>query len=192
MSNTIFNYKTFTGVQLILLLVFLCGCASTQTGENLQVAIPSPDISSTPAYPETTVIVENSGEICFKNCGNKCYSLEATFAPSGCFSSGCTRVYEQFGQAKVNEQDFKIQFTTRYVVFDPYGPDPEDERQHHTCTADCMNVNVMEFWLGFAPKGTYEIWLGDDYLGDLNVPPNLPNLDPICFANADTNYHYYD
>ncbi|MCB9420981.1 MAG: hypothetical protein H6667_14360 [Ardenticatenaceae bacterium] len=183
MSGFKVNHQNVKLFLMFWLLSSLLGCASFQsqpTTSEIETIEPIP----TPSLPSDVFVVENSGEICFKNC-ERCRSLEATFTPSGCFSSACTRDLSHFGEVNVNEESFTIQFITRYEAFDPYGPQPEDdERGWHTCTTDCKHMNSIQFWIGVVPQGTYSIWLGDDHLGDIPVPTNIPGLEPICFKNA--------
>ena len=177
------NHKSAKLFLMFWLFFSLYGCAFAQN----QLATPEIDAiepSPTKSPFSDVFIVENSGKICFKNC-ERCRSLEATFIPSGCYSSGCTRDVSQFGKVDVNEEALTIKFETRYEAVDPLGPQPEDdERGWHSCSADCKDVGVMKFWLGTVPQGTYSIWLGDDHLGDIPVPTNIPGLEPICFKNA--------
>jgi hypothetical protein len=128
-----------------------------------------------PSLPGGAIVVENSGQICFRPC-DECRTLQATFRPAGCFSSSCTRDVQQFGDVRVDQESFKIQFRTRFVAIDPLGPGV------HACTADCYKPST-EFWIGHVRVGTYSIWLGEKEVGELPVPPVSLTGKPICFTD---------
>jgi hypothetical protein len=81
----------------------------------------------------------------------------------GCYSSSCTEVFWRRGDLKVDLENHALRLSSIFVV----RPRIEAER---ACTADCGGAGVIWFELQSLPAGSYAIWLGDQKLGDLQVP----------------------
>jgi hypothetical protein len=123
-------------------------------------------------------ILENAGQICFREFDPSTHELRGAFRPKGCFSSSCTLPLEQKAEVQLDDRQFAIRFTTRFVLKDTAIRAPEA-----ACTADCQGGGTANFKISSVKDGNYTIWLGDRKLGNLEVPPNLSQ--DICFGEED-------
>ncbi|MBN1992989.1 MAG: hypothetical protein JW953_09825 [Anaerolineae bacterium] len=164
MLNLSHRAKSVT-LPAVFLLSLLIACAYTDREYPIITPIPKDGVR----------IVENSGRICFESDTN------AIYLPKGCYSSSCTRVVQQFGDVRVDEEAFTIHFNTKLVTIDPL---ENFWMRSHPCTTDCIDVGVMEFYLAAMASGTYSIWLGEKKIGELNVPLEISRDNPLCFTDV--------
>jgi len=157
----------------VLLTAPVSGCCNTRE---------SPIASPTPHSEKITI--EDKGIICFQKIqpsDNKITVYISTHPDDGCFSSSCTEVVERKGDMQVNEQDLSIHFYSRFVVR-PIGYDeltPETPGEVPVCTTDCGGAGFIWFEIEALPEGVYSIWLGENRVGDLEVPIDPTKL--TCF-----------
>jgi len=143
-----------------LFLLSLCACSPT-----------APD--STDDFPDDAVIVRNDGQICFDEMANS-NVVRGAFRPKGCFSSSCTRTLAQSVRIRVKPEEFRIEFSTFFVLAGPAEP--------VACTRDCNGARTIQFDIADIDSGVYAIWLGDSNLGSLNVPPDSITSEAVCFG----------
>jgi hypothetical protein len=154
----------------LVILVFLVisqvtGCMATSSHT------PTPP-------PQKTWIVENAGWICFREYNLSARELGGIFRPKGCFSSTCTRRQEEKIDTETNRSQMELRFSTRVVVLDIATHTPQEQ----VCSADC-NSDDIAFKFADVVTGTYTVVLGDQELGNLEVPPAFKEVEGICFGD---------
>lgn len=160
---------------LFLLIIWISACATVPPATPTPSATSVPD--ATPTLPDSTTIIENAGQICFRAFDNSTKELRGVFSPTGCFSSSCTLPLEQRVDVKLDDSQFAIRFTTRFVLKDTTVRVPEPR----TCTADCNGGGTIDFKISGVKGGNYSVWLGNRELGSLEIPPKFPSAEGICF-----------
>lgn len=127
-----------------------------------------------PERPTMEGVVENWGKICFwyDDMG----SIQASVSPEGCYSTTCTLPVQQVGSAIVNEQDFKIDIETRFVL-------KETSRFPLPCIENCEGGGTVRFDLGGLAVGDYEVRFRDEKIGDLMIFSGRPTPRQ-CFENS--------
>lgn len=165
---------------LIFLLALLAACSSppysTPVPENdypCDLSIPSHDGIVPPLpFPKDVTINENEGRICFLSLSES--TFEAQVYSSGCFSSSCTLVFERTGNMEIDQDNFTIQFTARFVV-KPIGS-VRESGDVCACTADCGGAGILRFKTNQLREGIYRIKFGETQIGELLVPSYRGNL----------------
>jgi hypothetical protein len=158
------NHSSLTYSARLLIVIsplLLCTCSPT-----------APD--STDDFPEDALIVQNEGQICFYEIANYSNNIRGNFRPKGCFSSSCTRTLAQSIRIKVKAEEFRIEFSTMFVLAGPAEP--------ISCTRDCNGARTINFDIADIDSGAYTVWLGDSTLGSLIVPPDSITGDTVCFG----------
>jgi hypothetical protein len=70
-----------------------------------------------------------------------------------------------------------LRLVTRVVVLDIATHTPQEQ----VCSADC-NSDDIAFQFADVVTGTYTVVLGDQELGNLDVPPAFIEVEGICFG----------
>jgi hypothetical protein len=121
-------------------------------------------------------VIEDEGVVCFSPFDNT-VEVRGYYAPSGCFSSSCTRPIEESLTVRVDTDASRIQFDTRFVLTQPYDP------VVHGCTLDCDGAGSIQFEIGDIERGTYSVWIGREKLGEIDVPSRVPSGRDICLES---------
>lgn len=109
--------------------------------------------------PDSAIILENEGYICFEEYENS-LEVRGFFIPKGCFSSTCTRPIQQDIGIQVDTTNMQFRFDTRFVLIDPYAASGKPGGSYE-CSADCDGAGRIQFEIGDVDRGTYTIWLGE-------------------------------
>jgi len=118
-------------------------------------------------------IIEDWEQICFWQEEDGLY---ASVSPKGCFSTSCTRPKLQVGTAIVDVQNYKIQLETQFVLVKT-GCFPLP------CTGNCAGGGTIQFKFDPLLPNEYEVWFGEESVGDLMVFSGRPTPRQ-CFENT--------
>lgn len=117
-------------------------------------------------FPKDVTIIENDGFICFFADSESTFNVQVS--SSGCYSSGCTLVFERTGDMEIDHDTFTIQFTARYAV-KPVGS-VRASGEVCECTADCGGAGDLRYKINELPEGIYRIKYGETQIGQLVLP----------------------
>ncbi len=141
--------------------------------------------------PFGTDVIENHGSVCFypeQSGGQPTGRVQVQVYSSGCYSSGCSLVYDRRGQMYIDPAAMRIQLFSRFAV----------KRLGSSllganclCTLDCGGAGILKFETEALQKGVYTVYLGDSRLGSLTIPISKDTLfclhsdhpDPVAAAS---------
>jgi hypothetical protein len=123
--------------------------------------------------PSPAGIVEDYGSICFWYDDQG--SMQASVSPKGCYSTTCTRQVSQTGSAVLDQDSFQIHIDSRFIL-------AETSRWPLLCMENCSGGGTVNFELGQMNVGQYQVWYGDEIVGEFNVYSGLPTPRQ-CFEN---------
>jgi hypothetical protein len=129
--------------------------------------IPPWDVIVQPTpFPKDVTIIENEGSICFVPLSE--YAFDVQVSSSGCYSSGCTLIFERTGNIEIDQDAFTIQFNSRYAIKEV--GNVRDSGESCECAADCGGAGYLHFKTNELQDGIYSIKLGETQIGELAVP----------------------
>jgi hypothetical protein len=102
--------------------------------------------------------------------------ITAAVSPRGCYSTSCTSPKFQAGTAIVDQQEYKIQLQTRFILV-------ETSRFPLPCAENCAGGGTVQFHLGNLIPNRYEVWFRDKKVGDIDIYSGLPTPNQ-CFENV--------
>jgi hypothetical protein len=142
----------------------------------LLTACITPTPTLTPPF-QKVLTIENAGKICFRDYNLSTRELGGTFRPKGCFSSSCTVPQAQQVDVQLDNSQGVLKFVTKFVLLDTSVRTPPK-----VCTADCDGGGEVPFKFTDVMTGTYTVILGDQKMGNLEVPPIFKEDEGICFG----------
>jgi hypothetical protein len=101
--------------------------------------------------------------------------MQASVSPKGCYSTTCTRQVSQTGSAVLDQDSFQIHIDSRFIL-------AETSRWPLLCMENCSGGGTVNFELGQMNVGQYQVWYGDEIVGEFNVYSGLPTPRQ-CFEN---------
>jgi hypothetical protein len=166
--------RTFFAIPLSIFWIgFIVACRRASP----KISVKLPEL---PPLPTEAILRENVGKICFRNLDNS-LELQGLITSGDCASSSCWRPIQQVGAVTLLSDEHKIKFQSRFVMVDAYG-----DGKDHLCTMDCGGSGSIGFNIGDVEEGTYSIWLGDTYLGDIAIPPRFITGEYTCLSSKVT------
>ncbi len=132
----------------------------------------SSDLPKLPPLPSGALVIENEGKVCFEIYENST-EIQASLLPKGCYSSSCTSIVQQVGNMSVDQDRYRLQFQSRFVV--------NRTALERRCTADCGGGGSITFRSGMVEKGMYTVWLGRTRVGELILPFTISSEQTQCF-----------
>jgi hypothetical protein len=123
--------------------------------------------------PEAGIVVRDKVTVCFSQSGEG--QVLASLQPDDCYSMRTTRVWLESGSALVDENGHTIHFHSEFKL--------EQRTSIFPKLPDCLGGGKIEIDLGELEVGLYQVYSGDQHIGQLSVTSGLPWRDQ-CLSTS--------
>lgn len=114
--------------------------------------------------PQAGIVIEDDISLCLALSSDA--AVSATLQPADCYSYREVRPWQQLAVAVIDRRAGSIRFDSTFQL--------QPTRSIFPRTPDCQGGGRLELKLGQLDAGSYQLFVGNTFVGQLAIPNELP------------------